>query len=138
MMTTGRQLWDDQVYQKLVNKLRPSTLLALGRAYSSGYLVQPIEQEPDESLLAVWGIGPKRLAEIRRVIPAPRSILGKDGWKSIGSSSMGEDLCYCGHTYREHFHGHPYRHYCTKCSCGHFWAAPRLEENSHKEAVRGA
>ncbi len=65
------KLWQEEGYPKLRDKVSWPALLALGRAYRTGFLIQPIEEESDESLLAVFGIGPKRLAEIREVIPAP-------------------------------------------------------------------
>jgi len=66
------KLWVEEVYPKLSGKLSSSVILPLGRAYRSGYLIQPIDEVADESLLVIWGIGPKRLAEIRKVIPAPK------------------------------------------------------------------
>lgn len=47
--------------------------LALERAYYQKYLVKPVEELTDDDFLSVRNIGPKSLAAIRRLLPAPES-----------------------------------------------------------------
>jgi hypothetical protein len=44
---------------------------AIHRAYSQGYVTKPLNQLTNEELLNIRQIGPKHLASIRQVVPAP-------------------------------------------------------------------
>lgn len=56
---------------KLEGKVSIRIYLLLLRCYLYGDLTKPIEQVTDEELLSYYGVGPKTLAEIRKVVPAP-------------------------------------------------------------------
>ncbi len=63
----GGRVWD--IVAPGYQGLSWGCLLSLGRAYRAGYLTKPLEECTDLQLLHIWGIGAKRLREIREIAP---------------------------------------------------------------------
>ena len=72
MSVARRRLWEEGVRPKLDGRVSDSVMLFIGRAYYDGFLNKPIEEVSDVEFLSLRGFGPKTLAQIRRVIPAPK------------------------------------------------------------------
>jgi len=72
----GRRVWDTVCSRYF--ELSLGCLLSLQRAYRAGYLTKPLEECTDQQLLHIWGIGQKRLREIREIAPRGFSIPGEN------------------------------------------------------------
>ncbi len=67
-----RKLWDKQERFKVEGKISNRVCLLLARCYIWGWLSKPLGEITDKEFLGHDGIGPRTLAEIRTVIPAPQ------------------------------------------------------------------
>lgn len=56
---------------KIEGKVSERVALLVSRYYLMGYFKKPLEQMTDEDFLSQLFVGPKTLAEIRKVIPKP-------------------------------------------------------------------
>jgi len=56
---------------KLEGRVSERIKLLIARQYLWGEYTKPLEELTDQELLAVAYVGPKTVAEIRKVIPAP-------------------------------------------------------------------
>lgn len=61
---------------KLKQKASRRIYLLVSRCHLYGPLEKPLEQVTDEEFLSCYGVGPKSLKEIRKVIPAPEAKRG--------------------------------------------------------------
>ena len=73
----GYQQWEarrrraNRVDEILCGKISNRARMVLAREYLYGYLEKPLEELTDTELLGSKFIGPKTVAELRIVVPAP-------------------------------------------------------------------
>jgi len=66
-----RQRFNDLERHKIEGKVSRRIEMRIARCYMYGDLRKPLESITDVEFLSVFDIGPKTLADIRKIIPAP-------------------------------------------------------------------
>ncbi len=62
----------DHINEILDGKISNRASMLISREYLYGFQEKPIEELTDAELLGTMGIGPKTVAELRTVVPAPQ------------------------------------------------------------------
>ena len=72
-MEKRRRRFNTEDRPKLQGKVSKRAELLITRCYLYGILEKPLEAVTDAEFLSIGDVGPKTLAEVRKIIPAPIS-----------------------------------------------------------------